>query len=60
MFDWLRKKDEIEILKYRYKELMKKSFKLALTDKKRSDLAKEQAHDILEKIQYLKMKIADK
>tara|TARA_R110002124_G_scaffold287089_1_gene470234 strand:- start:9993 stop:10175 length:183 start_codon:yes stop_codon:yes gene_type:complete len=60
MFDWLKRKDELEKLKIKYRDLMKRSFKLAVSDKRRSELARSEAQEVLEKIQYLKMKLADK
>lgn len=60
MFDWLKRKDELEKLKVKYRDLMKRSFKLAVSDKRRSELARNEAQEVLEKIQYLKMKLADK
>ena len=60
MFDWLKRKDELEKLKIKYRDLMKRSFKLAVSDKRRSELARSEAQEVLEKIQDLKMKLADK
>ncbi|MBT8261890.1 MAG: Lacal_2735 family protein [Bacteroidia bacterium] len=50
MLNWLKKKTEIEKLKLRYQKLMKKSFKAALSDTKKSDEFHQEARYIFNRI----------
>lgn len=55
MFVWFRKKSKIEILKERYAELMKKSYKAALNDVNKSEEVHRQADELFQKIKYLSL-----
>lgn len=56
MLGWFKKKSRIEILKTRYRELMKKSYEFSLKDPKKSDKAHRQADKIFEEIRYFSLK----
>ncbi|WP_103864835.1 MULTISPECIES: Lacal_2735 family protein [Aquimarina] len=47
MLAWLKHKTELEKLQHTYCKLMKSSYKLALTDKDKSDLLHQEADKIL-------------
>ncbi len=53
MFIWLKNKTELQKLQYHYCKLMKNAYKLALTDKEKSDQLHEQADEILIQIKKL-------
>ena len=46
MIDWLKKRSELEQLKSRYTNLMKKSYDLALHDKEASDRINQEAKEV--------------
>lgn len=50
MLNWLKQKTEIEKLKERYCQLMKKSFKTALKDRKKSEKLRKEAKVIYDRI----------
>ncbi|RZT00200.1 hypothetical protein EV197_1436 [Aquimarina brevivitae] len=50
MFDWIQNKTELQLLKEKYCKLMKKSYQLALSDKKKSDALNLEAKQLLSKI----------
>lgn len=50
MFAWLKNKTELQKLQYHYCRLMKSAYKLALTDKDKSDQLHKKANEILEEI----------
>ncbi len=50
MFAWLRNKTELQKLQYKYCRMIKNAYKLALTDKKRSDQLHEKASELLSQI----------
>lgn len=60
MKGWFKKKSRIEILKERYRFLMKQSFELALRDPNKSKKVHNQADKIFQEINYLSFKQADK
>ncbi|WP_152538641.1 Lacal_2735 family protein [Aquimarina macrocephali] len=47
MFVWLKNKTELQKLQYTYCKLMKSAYKLALTDKNKSDQLHQKADKIL-------------
>ncbi|WP_062059808.1 Lacal_2735 family protein [Aquimarina longa] len=47
MFTWLKNKTELQRLQYNYCKLMKSSYKLALTNKQKSDQLHERANQIM-------------
>jgi len=55
-----KKRTKLDRLKDKYCQLMKKSFKTSLTDRKKSDEAHREAKKIYDEIQYLSMQNADK
>lgn len=55
MIGWFKRKSKLEVLKTRYRELMKKSFDASLSDPKRSDKIHRQADKIFEEIKYLSL-----
>ena len=56
MVEWLKSKSQIEKLEERYAQLMKRSFKIALKDKTKSDSLSEEADALLQRIRILKFK----
>ncbi len=56
MLRWFRKRSRLEKLQDRYAELMKKSFDVALKDKKKSEEIHEQAHKVFKEIKHLSAK----
>ena len=56
MIDWLKKRSELEQLKTRYTNLMKKSYQLALHDKEGSDRINQEAQKIYQQIKELQSK----
>jgi hypothetical protein len=50
MLNWLKKKSEIEILKDRYAELMRQSFRISLHDPQQSERLNKEAKNILQKL----------
>ena len=53
MLDWLKQRSEIEALKIKYCNLMKKSYQLALRDKEASDRIHDEAEKLYQKIKEL-------
>jgi hypothetical protein len=53
MLDWLKQRSEIEVLKVKYTNLMKKSYQLALRDKEASDRVHDEAEKLYQKIKEL-------
>jgi hypothetical protein len=47
MFVWLKNKTELQKLQYAYCKLMKSAYKLALTDRNKSDQLHQKADKIL-------------
>ncbi len=60
MFNWFKRKSRIELLKDRYKLLMKRSFELSIKDPEKSEKAHSQADEIFQEIKYLSLSGADK
>ena len=60
MKNWFKKKSRIEILKEKYRMLMKRSFELAPKDPEKSAKAHNQADKLFQEINYLSFKQADK
>ncbi|MAP79693.1 MAG: hypothetical protein CL526_01265 [Aequorivita sp.] len=60
MFSWFRRKSRVELLEERYRRLMRQSFELSIKNPKKSKKARELAEKILQEIQYLSLKQADK
>ncbi|WP_111816481.1 Lacal_2735 family protein [Aequorivita lipolytica] len=60
MNSWFKKKSRIEILKERYRSLMRRSFEIALKSPKKSEKIHTQAEKIFQEIQYLSFRHADK
>lgn len=54
MFNFFRKKSRLEILKERYTRLMRRSYEIALRDRKKSERVHSQADKIYKEIQHLK------
>lgn len=50
MLKWFKNKSELDKLKERYCRLMKKSFKIALRDRKRSDKLRKEAKVLYDRI----------
>lgn len=55
MIGWFKKKSKLEILKRRYRELMRKSYETSLVDPKKSEKVHRQADKIFEEIKYLSL-----
>lgn len=53
MLGWFKKKSKIEVLKVRYRDLMRKSYEVSLEDPKKSDKAHRQADKIFAEIRYM-------
>jgi len=53
MFDLFKRKSRLEKLKIRYRNLMKKSYEIALRDQKRSERVHLEAEKIYKEIQFL-------
>jgi hypothetical protein len=60
MKNWFQKKSKIETLKEKYTLLMKKSFEIALKDKRKSEKIHSQADKIFQEIRYLSLRQANK
>jgi hypothetical protein len=60
MFSLFRRKSRIELLKERYRLLMKRSFELSIRNPQKSRKAHKQADKLFQEIQYLLFKLADK
>ncbi|PKA82209.1 hypothetical protein ATE92_0335 [Ulvibacter sp. MAR_2010_11] len=60
MHAWFKRKTRLERLKERYAQLMKKSYRTALTNKSKSDKLHRQAAKVFEEIQYYTLKYGDK
>jgi hypothetical protein len=60
MTAWYKPKTKLDLLKKRYTELMRKSYRKALTNPEESDRVQEKAHKLYEEIQYLSLRVADK
>ncbi|GGX08591.1 Lacal_2735 family protein [Aquimarina muelleri] len=58
MFPWLKNKTELQKLQYHYCKLMKNAYKLALTDKDKSDQLHKKANEILVKIKKIEKQLA--
>ncbi len=50
-----RKKTKLEILQEKYRNLMRKSFKVALTDMEKCEKVQNEANKIYKEINYLKV-----
>ncbi|AXT63250.1 Lacal_2735 family protein [Aquimarina sp. AD10] len=50
MFAWIKQKTELQKLQHAYCKLMKHAYKLALTDKSKSDRLHDEANQILSQI----------
>ncbi|GAA4271041.1 Lacal_2735 family protein [Aquimarina gracilis] len=50
MFSWFKNRTELQKLQHDYCKMMKNAYKLALTDKKKSDQLHEKANEILSRI----------
>ncbi|PVW14522.1 Lacal_2735 family protein [Marixanthomonas spongiae] len=59
MTNWFKRETKLEKLKRRYKNLMRKSYEIALKDKEKSDEIHQQAERVLEQIQSLRYQYAD-
>ncbi len=57
---WLKRKSRVEKLEQKYKELMRKSFNVALNDKDESEKVQKQAYKVYDEIRYLTLQKADK
>lgn len=53
MFNFFRKKSQIEILQEKYTRLMEEAHKLSTTNRKESDKKYAEAHDVMNKIEAL-------
>ncbi len=51
MFSLFKKSTEEEKLRKKYKKLMEESFKFASTDRKRSDLLRAEAEELMDQIE---------
>lgn len=51
--DWLKKKNELTELKKQYSGMMRRSYELALTNKKASDRINREAEELLKKIKFV-------
>ncbi|MEM0518584.1 MULTISPECIES: Lacal_2735 family protein [Aequorivita] len=60
MYNLFRRKTRIELLKERYRSLMKRSFELSVKNPEKSEKAHQQADKLLQEIQYLSIMHADK
>ncbi|MAZ71968.1 MAG: hypothetical protein CMC70_02365 [Flavobacteriaceae bacterium] len=60
MSSWLKRKSRIEKLEQKYAELMRKSFRVALKDRKESEKVQKQAYKVFDEIKYLTLQRADK
>jgi len=60
MNNWFKRKSRIEILKEKYRILMKRSFELAPRDAEKSAKAHQQANRLFQEINYLSFRQADK
>lgn len=60
MNNWFKRKSRIEILKEKYRLLMKRSFELAPRDPEKSAKAHQQANKLFQEINYLSFRQADK
>lgn len=60
MKSWFKKKSKVETLKEKYRLLMKKSFEIALKDKRKSEKIHSQADKIFQEIRYLSLRQANK
>ncbi len=58
--NFFRKKSKIERLKDRYRQLMKKSYEIALRDTEKSERVHNQANELFQEIQYLSLRRGDK
>ncbi|MCG2420005.1 Lacal_2735 family protein [Aequorivita sp. F47161] len=60
MLSLFKRKSRIELLKEKYRLLMKRSFEMSLKDSRKSEDAHKQADKVFREIQYLSFKQADK
>lgn len=58
--NWFKRETKLDKLKKRYSELMRKSYEVALRDKKKSDFFHEKAEEILDEIKSYRYQYADK
>ena len=56
MFNFFKKKTEVEKLEIKYKKLLEASYKLSHTNRKESDNKMEEADEVLKHIEALKNK----
>ena len=54
MFNFFKKKTELEKLEIKYKKLLEASYKLSHTNRKESDNKMSQAQEVLKKIESIK------
>lgn len=59
MINLFKKETKLEKLKRRYKNLMRKSYEVALKDKEKSDYIHDKAEQVFEQIKSLRYQYAD-
>ena len=59
MINLFKKETKLEKLKKRYKNLMRKSYEIALKDKEKSDYIHDKAEQVLKQIKSLRYQYAD-
>ena len=54
MFNFFKKKSELQVLQEQYQKLLKESYDLSHTNRKLSDLKAAEAQEVLQKIENLR------
>ncbi len=57
--NWFKKETKLDKLKKRYKNLMRKSYEIALSDKEKSDYIHHKAEEVYKQIKSLRYQYAD-
>jgi len=56
MFNFFKKKSKVEKLEIQYRKLLEESYKLSTSNRKLSDIKREEAEEIAQEIELLKSK----